>query len=387
MTTITPSTLRELSATRQGPCVSLYQPTYRQFPDSRENVVRYRNSLRELESQLASNGSDGARSLLSKFETLATDSPFWNHRTEGLAILASGDRFETFDLQHDVPELLVVSDSFHLKPLFRASQSADRFQILALDRSRVQLYEGNRYALDQIELNQGVPSTLEAALGEEVTEDFVNVASYGGVDAHSGARGAPGMYHGHGDNRDEIQLDVERFFRIVARDVEKYHSNPTQLPLMLAALPEYHAVFRKFSQNRYLMEEGLMFHPDSVSTDQLLAEAWKKIEPYYIKRLQGLIDRYEAAKARNHASDQVADIAREAVAGRVDLLMVEADRAIRGRIDPMSGQVTWGQESDFGLDDVLDDLAEASFRTGAEVIVVPAERMPSTTGAAAVFHD
>jgi hypothetical protein len=134
------------------------------------------------------------------------------------------------------------------------------------------------------------------------------------------------------------------------------------------------------------MEEGLMFHPDSVSTDQLLAEAWKKIEPQYVKRLQGLIDRYEAAKARDHASDQVADIAREAVAGRVDLLLVEADRAIRGRIDPMSGEVTMGSTADVAYDDVLDDLAESAFRTGAEVIIVPAERMPTKTGAAAVFH-
>lgn len=378
------STLRELSAAQQGPCVSLYQPTYRQFPDSRENVVRYRNLLKGLEAQLGGDSSAGARGLLDKFQTLTADSPFWNHRTEGLAVLACGDRFLTFDLQHEVPELLVVSDSFHLKPLFRANQSADRFQILALDRREVKLYEGNRYALDQVELADEVPATLEAALGSELTEPYISVASYGGASARTGA---PGMHHGHGDKSAEVEVDIERFFRIVAREIDKHHSQPSRLPLMLAALPEYHAEFRKHSQNEHLMDEGLMFHPDSVSTDQLLAEAWKKIEPHYIKRLEGLVDRYHAAKARDHATDQLTDIAQGAVAGRIDLLLVEADRAVRGKVDPMSGKVTWGNESDVGYDDVLDDLMEASFRTGAEVIVVPAERMPTDSGAAAVFHD
>jgi len=34
----------------------------------------------------------------------------------------------------------------------------------------------------------------------------------------------------------------------------------------------------------------------------------------------------------------------------------------------------------------LDDLAEAALRTGAEVIVLEAARMPSTSGAAALFR-
>ena len=36
--------------------------------------------------------------------------------------------------------------------------------------------------------------------------------------------------------------------------------------------------------------------------------------------------------------------------------------------------------------DVLDDLAEAALRTGGEVIVLPPDRMPSKSGAAAIFR-
>jgi len=42
--------------------------------------------------------------------------------------------------------------------------------------------------------------------------------------------------------------------------------------------------------------------------------------------------------------------------------------------------------TDPGVFDVLDDLAEAALRSGGEVIVLEAARMPSRTGAAAVFR-
>ena len=40
--------LQPLLGEHTGPCLSLYQPTYRQFPDSQQNRVRYKNLVREL---------------------------------------------------------------------------------------------------------------------------------------------------------------------------------------------------------------------------------------------------------------------------------------------------------------------------------------------------
>jgi len=41
---------------------------------------------------------------------------------------------------------------------------------------------------------------------------------------------------------------------------------------------------------------------------------------------------------------------------------------------------------DPGVDDVLDDLAEAVLRTKGDVVVVPADRMPTRTGLAGVLR-
>src|SRR5690606_1848371 len=146
--------------------------------------------------------------------------------------LGSAEHFELFELQRTVPERVVVADSFHVKPLLRILQSADRYQILGLTRTEVMLFEGNRDALDPVELPL-VPTTLTDALGSELTEPHVGF--------HSVARGS--IRHGGGARRDEIDVDTERFFKIVDRAILEHHSQPAQLPLLLTALPQNQGEF------------------------------------------------------------------------------------------------------------------------------------------------
>ena len=71
------------------PCISLYQYTHRHHPDSLQDPIRYRNLLREMESSLLQKyDKKEVRPLLEKFQPLSHDGEFWNHRTDGLAMLA-----------------------------------------------------------------------------------------------------------------------------------------------------------------------------------------------------------------------------------------------------------------------------------------------------------
>ena len=71
---------------------------------------------------------------------------------------------------------------------------------------------------------------------------------------------------------------------------------------------------------------------------------------------------------------------------RVATLLLEADRLVPGQIDASTGKVTTGKLGDPEVDDLLDDLGELVLRKGGEVVMVPAERMPTKTGAAAVYR-
>lgn len=382
MRQFTPSHLEELLNASASPCISLYQPTHRHLPDNQQDPIRYRNMLRDMDTMLGQDFSaETKKNLMQRFKDLADDRGFWNHRTDGLAILASTEIFHVFELQRPVQELLVVADSFHIKPLLRILQSADRFQILCLNRQEIALFEGNRDVMDPVEL-KNVPATITEALGDELTEPHQTVASYG-----SGAgKGGKEMRHGHGSKKDELDIDMERFFRAIDRAILENHSRPSGLPLMLAALPEYHGHFRRISHNPQLLAAGLESNPFALNADALREQAWQKMEPYYLQRLRGLIDAFQAARSRGLGSDDPAQVAAAVGAGRVQTLLLEADRTLPGRFDLTGNTLVLAGPADAPTDDILDDLAEAVLRTRGEVVIVPGERMPTSTGLAATYR-
>jgi hypothetical protein len=372
---------RELLRPHEAPCLSLYQPTHRHHPDNEQDPIRFRNLTRVIEEELRrSYSTRELRPLLEPFYALADDRDFWNHALDGLAVLGAPGMFRFYRLQRPVKELAVVAESFHTKPLMRIIQSADRYQILGLNRKEVKLFEGNRDAVDEVELDERVPQTITDALGEELTDAHLVVAP------RATGVGRTPIRQGTGTKADEVDSDTERFFRAVDRGVLEYHSKPSGLPLILAALPEHHALFRRVSHNPMLAPEGIDIHPDALGGDGLRERAWRLVAPYYLQRLQALVEQFMAAKAKGVAEDDLARVAEAAVEHRIATLLIDADRHIRGRFDPATGRIELADTGDPLMDDLLDDLGEHVLKTGGEVVVVPAERMPVRTGVAAIYR-
>ncbi|MGH8215394.1 MAG: hypothetical protein ACREPZ_06865, partial [Rhodanobacteraceae bacterium] len=192
-------------ARREPPCLSLYQPTHRTHPDKAQDPIRYRNLLRTLTQSLHQKYADReVAGLLEPLHAIADDVQFWNHTLDGLAVLAAPGFMRAYKLQRTVPELAVVAESFHAKPLMRIMQSADRFQVLGLNRHEARLFEGNRDRIAEIELAPDVPRTLEDALEREFGRDR-DTRTYGPI--REGAMGR----HGKSDvKQDAIRADTEQ---------------------------------------------------------------------------------------------------------------------------------------------------------------------------------
>jgi hypothetical protein len=180
--------------------------------------------------------------------------------------------------------------------------------------------------------------------------------------------------------------DTEKFFRAVDRALLGNYSRPSGLPLLLAALPENRALFHRVSRNPFLMGEGIDISPDALSIEELRARAWSAIEPHYHARLAGLIEMFEVARSRELGTDDLMQAATNAVAGRVATLLINADRQIPGSIDDLTGEIHLDDPAKPHVDDLLDDIAELVLRNGGQVVVVPAERMPTQTGLAAIYR-
>ena len=271
---------------RAGPCLSLYQSTHRYHPDNQQDSVRFGNLTRVLRESLQQHyGSQDATALLEPFDELATDAGVWKHTQSGLAVLAAPGFFRVYRLLRTVPS----SPSLPTVPRQAAPSHhaiSGRVPRPYVERREIRLFEGNRDALEEIDLVPGA-RTITEALGHELTEPHLTVASYGGA-------GRVAQRHGHGSKSDEIDVDRERYFRAVDRSILEQYSRPSGLPLILAALSEYHAPFHSVSQNPYLLTEGVQINPGALSSKELCAHAWRAFGPRYFSRLHQLVERFGA---------------------------------------------------------------------------------------------
>ena len=375
--------IQELLSADQAPCLSLYMPTHQNHPENLQDIILFKNLVRQMEESLMQKYSSGeVQKHLDPLKTLVDNNDIWYHTLDGLAVFSAEGIFEVIRLNKSVEELAIVADSFHTKPLRQYLQSVDHFHVLGLTLHDIRLFEGNRHSLTEVELTADTPKTITEALGDELTDKHSTIASYGGVGGESTS-----MHHGHGGYKEESEKDAERFFRVVANAIYENFSKPSGWPLILAALPEHHNLFQKVSKNPLLLPKGIAINPSSVSPDQLAKMAWEIMEPEYNLELDNLVARFEQARANGKGSDDYKEVALAVVAGRVDTLIVEADRIIPVRITNLvTGNTQKKDLMNPKVDDLLDDMGELVMKMGGQVMVLPAGKMPSETGLAAIFR-
>ncbi len=364
----------------EGPYISIYQPTHRHGPENQQDPIRFKNLVREVENSLKMKyPKRDIEAIMKPLLALADDKEFWNHTYDGIGILSVDGETIIYNLKRSVKELAIVSNSFHIKPLIRIFQSADRYHLLGLSGKQFALFEGNRYGFDPVELGDDIPKTIDDVLGDKRTEAYLSAGAYGG-------RGGQPMFHGHGSKKDEIDKDIDKFFRFVDRVVLDEFSREEKLPVILVALDEHHGIFKEISHNPYLMDKGIKKNYDSLDIKELRESAWKEIEPLYIEKTKELVDEFENARAQDLGSDDIVQVAKAAVEGRIQSILIESDKVVAGKINKENGQIKSKDLENPEVDDVLDDIAEIVMKSSGKVVMLPKERMPSTTGVAAIYR-
>lgn len=355
MTTIGYDYLRTVTVASEAPCISIYQPTHRNHPDNLQDPIQFKNLVKQVEESLnRAYPTRETQALLEPLFRLQEDADFWNHTLDGLAVLVSPSRFDVHKLPRQTPLLGIVANSFHIKPLLRYVQSADRFEVLAIAEDKFALFEGNRYTLDPLEAPK--------------------------VSARPPAPSDPTAQQVRGEG-------MAGYFRAIDQAVTAQVSKPSGAPLVLASLTENATPFRAVAQNPLLLPDGVAgVDPFALDADALRVRAWSVLEPYYLARLTKLTEDFGAAVSRQQGTGDLSDAAQACLAGRVATLLLDADKEIPGKIDPVTGAIQADDLADPEVDDQLDDLAELAIRFGAEVVLVPAERMPTQTGLAAIYR-
>jgi hypothetical protein len=366
--------LQELLIDGAGPRLSLYLPTHRRHPEWKQDPVRFRSLLGRAEELLTTRyKTRDAQAFLEPLRQLEKGR-HWEHSLDGLALFRSEGTMSAYRLPMEVPELVVVAETYHTKPLLRFLAKNGRYLVLALSQKAVTLYEGSPFGAGPVNLH-GVPTSLREALGV-LDHDRTFESNY--------IRGS--VFHGQGPGKELKKEELLRFFNAIDRGLHEY-LREERVPLLLAAVKYYHPIYKEANRYPGLLGVGLEGNYERANADQIHAEAWPLVSPVFDAGVNTWVERYRERIGSGLASDQLEEIAVAGVTGRVQCILVAEEETVWGVLDRKTGRI---ERHDRQLDtedaDVLDDIAEEALKRGGEVHVIPRTSMPGEGPIAAIYR-
>lgn len=391
---VTREEIAELSAHRGGPHVSIFLPTVRAGQETQQNPIRLKNLLRDAAKRLHERGVDkaDAEELLAPARALVDDYDFWQHQRDGLAVFVAPGFLRTYKLPMRFSELAAVEDRFHLKSLFPLFADDGRFYVLALSQNDVRLFEGSRYEVRQVPL-QDVPKSLADALGQDLTE--VHLQFHTGTRANprgsqprgqqQGATRAP-IYHGQGAGEEDAKDEIRKFFSQLDNGLRELLDGNGQTPLVLAGVEYLLPIYRDQTSYPNTLPDGVHGNPDALTPAELHSRAWEVVEERFRATRRDAAERYGDLSGTGRASADLDEVLLAALDGRVDTLFV--GRGVRqwGRFDPAGRSIERHEEQNGGSEDLLDRAAVLTFVNSGRVFAVDPAEVPGGGPVAAIFR-
>jgi len=380
---LTVDDLKNLSGRNPGWCVSLYMPVHRAGEDTKQDPIRLKNLLDEAGDRLSQKGlrTPEVNAIIEPAQKLLLDPSFWWDQSDGLAVFLSADGMQTYRLPIRFNELLVISDRFHLKPLIPFIASDGHFYMLGLSQNQVRLFEGTRYTVDEIQL-ENLPESIAEALQYDRYEKSLQFHTRTGTTDSSGRR--PAAYHGHSPEDDE-KGRLLRWFHKVDDELIKFLAGE-QAPLVLAGVEYYFPLFRDASDYPNILKQGVSGSPDRLRPEEIHAQAWPLVEPIFTQAEKDAADRYHQMAAQGKALSDVEQAVQAADRGRVETLFVPVGLQIWGKVDPQKGEIVIHTEEQPGDEDLLDLAAVHTLANRGEVYAVPQNQMPVNGPVAAILR-
>jgi hypothetical protein len=372
--------LKTLLEKRQGPCVSIFMPTFRTGTEIQQNQIRLRNLLRTAEEKLQAAGLRPAegKALLEPAQALTGNVLFWKRQSDGLALFLAADLFQFFCLPESFAESVVTADRFHITPLLPVLRGDKRFYILTLSQKEVRLLEGTDQHIQEVELD-AVPKSLEEALQHDEFGKQIRFRSGAG----GGDRSA--MVSGHGAEIEDTKDNLLRYFRLIDRGLHDLLRGE-QAPLILAGVDYLFPIYREANTYAHLLAEGIPGNPKGTPPDSLQRAALKIVGPYFQRAEADAIAQYRQSSGTGLTSANLPEIVAAAGHGRVGLLLMTAGGQMRGRYDRESGAVEMTPAGGETGEDLLEIAAVETFLNGGRVFVLPPEKMPGGGAPVAVFR-
>jgi len=379
---ITQQELDSLSHSVHGTHVSLYMPTVKAGKETRQNAVRLKNLISRARQELSQHDlkDEEIDALLRPVVEYASEPGTKRWQEEGLAMFLSGDTFHVYQLPVSVEELVVVAQRYHLTPLLDTTLTEGAYFVLALELGGVNLYEGGRYSLTEVEL-PGAPESLEDTLRFDDPER--QIQSHTRIPAREG--GLQAYFHGQGVGTDEFKKNVTRYLRDVDHSVhERLHGR--HLPLVPAGVSYLVSAFKDVTRYPHVTAKSVDTNPGALRREALLEAAWQCVEPELQARRAQAVEQFQTLSDTSRTTRKLEDILPASVESRIDTLFVRSDRHRWGRYNEEDGTIIEHKERESGDVDLVDMAAVQTLVHGGSVYTRDASRVSEDAPAAAIFR-
>lgn len=333
MRELTIKDLNALNISSKGPMISLYLSKDMSILDQKSMDERWKDMLLKAEFYLL---KDYKRSYVDEYMKKLKEGKYLEKLEtldQGIVVFHSQEGFDGelgyIKVQSSINDLVVVADSFHIKPLIRIKNNVKGFFIVTMS-SR---------AINVLIENSG---------------HLIKLDSY---------RNEPGI---DGNNK----KDPKDFFLNASQELNKLFA-AYRLPIILAGVKDHIGHMKKLLNQSMLMGESIVGNVEKMKALELQERVYKILTPYYEQQELGAIGELEFALAKNHAITYLEDIAISAIKGKITKLFVVENRFVWGSINKKTGEIFIApRHVNAHDDDVLDDLCQIVLSKGGEVIVV-----------------
>jgi hypothetical protein len=386
MSSISELKIKEFLDQRSQLSLSLYMPTHRSGRDVKQNAIRFKNLLGKLKRALKEQQIEDKEKgeLLDPLMELLNDTFFWNHQSDGLALFRSKEKFLNYQVPYSFSESIMVNNRFYLKPLIPLLSTNREFFLLFLNLNDLMLYQVNMDNISPVEIND-LPHSMESALKYNVYEKQIQYHTQ----APRGRKGRQAVFHGQGgggDNAEKKKYIMDYFHQVDTALKEGIMDK--NIPLLLMGAEYLIPLYQEANSYPNLIEKGLDKDPSGFSLNEIHRNAWSFMEPYFMKEEEEYLRKFEKAVGIFQASLRIDEIIPASYDGRVDILFIQAEKAVWGIFNPADHRTVILEDAKRQSDsiDLIDFAVVHTLNSDGKVLVLAKDKIPERADIAAVFR-
>jgi hypothetical protein len=328
-------------------------------------------------------GVDSMSLIFEQMEGKLEALDFWQQTSEGLAVFASSEIFETYHLPVECEERVCVADSFDVTPLLIVATYDQPYYLLDLAMHNTKLFKGDMYGLEPVAIS--FPTSPEDALN--IDEMFSGSNTIRNQNSPSG-NGAAAASHGQGDSNGAGREERLYYFRMIDNAIAAAKDIDSSLPVLIAGTDSEVGDYRNISKLPALIRSYIQGNHTNTTLPELNALAWPIVQSEVIgKRTTDMIEQLKEKEGIQKSSYDYKDVSEAASMGRVQTLLVGITRKTTDTVsDAVNHAVpilSFAKQQDY---DSIAELVKKVLAQGGTILGVGNELLPAKVPVAAIYR-